>query len=144
MTVKVSSCPACATRNRVPDAAAGTPHCARCKAPLPWIVDARQGELDWLSSSPVPVLVDFWAPWCGPCRMVGPAVQAAAAALAGHLKVVKVNVDDLPDVAARYGVQGIPTLLVLRDGAVLGRQVGASTEPALRAWLRSQLAVPAA
>lgn len=142
MTAAVA-CPACATRNRVPDAASGTPRCARCKTALPWIVDAHPGEFDRVVSSPVPVLVDLWAPWCGPCRMVSPAVEAAAAALAGHLKVVKVNVDELPDVANRYGVQGIPTLLVLRDGAVLGRQVGASTGPALQAWLQTQLAIAA-
>ncbi len=143
MSVTVA-CPSCAVRNRVPDAASGTPRCARCKTPLPWVVDARPGELDRFTNSPVPVLVDFWAPWCGPCRMVGPAVEAAATALAGQLQVVKVNVDEMPDVAAAYGVQGIPTLLLLRAGAVLGRQVGATTTPALQSWLRSRLAVPAA
>lgn len=138
----VVTCPACGARNRVPDAASGTPRCAPCKVPLPWIVDSRPGEFDRFVSSPVPVLVDFWAPWCGPCRTVAPAVEAAAAALAGQLKVVKVNVDELPDVAARYGVQGIPTLMVLRGDAVLDRQVGASTGPALQAWLRTRLAAP--
>ncbi len=138
------ACPACAVRNRVPDVAAGTPRCARCKAPLPWVVDARPGDFDRFTNSPVPVLVDFWAPWCGPCRMVGPAVEAAATALAGQLEVVKVNVDEMPDVAAAYGVQGIPTLLLLRAGAVLGRQVGATTGLALQSWLSTRLAVTAA
>ncbi len=140
----IVTCSACATRNRVPDAASGTPRCARCKTSLPWVVDARPGEFDQLIGSPVPVLVDLWAPWCGPCRMVGPAVEAAAAAFAGQLKVVKVNVDELPDVAARYEVQGIPTLLILRDGALLGRHVGATTVPVLHAWLQTQMAVPTA
>jgi thioredoxin 2 len=111
---------------------------------LPWVVDARPGDFDRFTNSPVPVLVDFWAPWCGPCRMVGPAVEAAATALAGQLEVVKVNVDEMPDVAAAYGVQGIPTLLLLRAGAVLGRQVGATTGLALQSWLSTRLAVTAA
>jgi thioredoxin 2 len=135
----IVTCPGCGARNRVPDAAAGAPRCPRCKTPLPWVVDATPGQFDRLVEGPLPVLVDFWAPWCGPCRMVGPAVEAAAAELAGTLKVVRVNVDDLPDVAARNGVQGIPTLILLRSGAVADRQVGAVPKPALMQWLRSQL-----
>ena len=135
----IVTCPGCGARNRVPDAAAGAPRCPRCKTPLPWVVDATPGQFDRLVEGPLPVLVDFWAPWCGPCRMVGPAVEAAAAELAGTLKVVRVNVDDLPDVAARKGVQGIPTLILLRSGAVADRQVGAVPKPALMQWLRSQL-----
>ncbi len=81
------------------------------------------------------MLVDLWAPWCGPCRQVAPLLERAAADRAGSLKVVKVNVDVAPDISRRFGVQGIPTMLVLRDGNEVGRQVGALGEAALQRWL---------
>ena len=86
------------------------------------------------------VVVDFWATWCGPCRMVAPGVERAATELAGQLKVVKVNVDEAPGVSARFGVQGIPTLLVLRDGEPVARQVGALPPDQLLAWARAAAA----
>jgi thioredoxin 2 len=88
----------------------------------------------------VPVLVDFWAPWCGPCRMVSPAVEAAARELAGRLKVVKLNVDEAPGIAGRYGVQGIPLLVLHRDGREVDRLTGAVPPPQLRGWLDRHLA----
>ncbi|SRR5579875_1008438 len=142
--VETVACPACGTVNRLPAAARGKPRCGRCKAPLPWIVDATDADFDVLAEAPVPVLVDLWAPWCGPCRLVGPAVGALATDLAGRLKVLKVNVDEAPAVAARYQVQGIPTLLLLRDGHVASRQVGALPPAALSDWVRSQLGGDAA
>lgn len=74
--------------------------------------------------SPVPTLVDFWAPWCMPCRMIGPVVEELAAENGGEIRVAKVNVDDNPDVAATYGVHSIPTLLIFRNGEVVNRFVG--------------------
>ena len=73
----------------------------------------------------VPVLVDFWAVWCGPCRRVGPEVDAVAEQLSGKAKVMKVNVDEDPDIAARYGVQSIPTLIIFKDGKAVDQMVGA-------------------
>jgi len=97
-------------------------------------------EADVLERShDVPVVVDLWAPWCGPCRMVAPGVERAASEFAGRLKVVKVNVDHAPGVSARFGVQGIPTLLVLRDGEPVARQVGALPPDQLPTWVRTAL-----
>ena len=137
----LSPCPACGRKNRVPGAAAGVPRCAVCRAALPWMADA--GDTDFgevAESAAIPVLVDLWAPWCGPCRMVSPALEQLARALAGRIKLVKVNVDEAPTIAQRFAVQGIPTLLVLDQGRVLARQTGAAPEPALRAWVEQALA----
>jgi thioredoxin 2 len=131
----VISCPACGKRNRVPDAASGTPVCATCRSPLPWIVDADATSYDGAVDARVPVLVDLWAPWCGPCRMVSPVVEEVARERAGRLKVVKVDVDRAPDISARYRVQGIPTLLLLEHGREVGRQVGAVSRAGLERWI---------
>lgn len=92
-------------------------------------VDATDASFDGTVATTVPVLVDLWAPWCGPCRMVTPMLQDLARQRAGQLKVVKVNVDDSPGIAARYQVQGIPTLLLFKDGKLTARQTGALPRP---------------
>jgi thioredoxin 2 len=120
----------------VPDAASGTPRCGNCHQPLPWIVDADDATFAELAErAPVPAVVDLWAPWCGPCRMVSPALAQLAAELAGRIKLVKVNVDTSPGLQQRFGVQSIPTLLVLRGGQVTARQTGAAPAAALRTWV---------
>ena len=96
----------------------------------------EEDDFDTAVRAPIPVLVDLWAPWCAPCRTVAPGVERAATELAGRLKVVKVNVDDAPGISARFGVQGIPTLLLLRDGELVARQVGALPTDRLVAWVR--------
>lgn len=126
-------CPTCGTRNRVPTAATGSPRCGSCHSALPWLVDAGDATFDEVAArARLPVLVDLWAPWCGPCRLVAPAVEQLASELAGSLKVVKVNVDEAPAVAARFGVRSIPTLLVLSGGTTIDRIVGALPADALR------------
>ena len=90
------------------------------------------------------MLVDLWAPWCGPCRVIEPGVEQAARTLAGRLKAVKVNVDQAPRVAERLGVQGIPTLLLLRDGREVARQVGAVPPAPLLRWAEEVITKPAA
>jgi thioredoxin 2 len=137
---EITECPSCRTKNRVPVAASGTPRCGSCHRDLPWLVAAGEGDFDAAVTTKLPVLVDLWAPWCGPCRMVAPGVEKAASELAGSLKVVKVNVDDAPGVSARFAVQGIPTLLVLRDGRAVARQVGALPADRLVQWVRGVVA----
>lgn len=133
---RVTACPHCQTRNRLPDSVSGRPRCAKCKADLPWIVDATSSDFDEAIGGHRPVLVDLWAPWCGPCRTIAPGIERAAAEMAGSLKVVKVNVDEAPDVSARFEVQGIPTLLILRDGRLVESQVGALPPDQLISWVR--------
>ena len=141
MTSTVLTCPACNAKNRVPDAAAGTPQCAKCHAKLPWLIEVdAPGFSEVVATSALPIVVDLWAPWCGPCRMVAPELEKLAAERAGVLRVVKVNVDESPSVSAQVGVQGIPTLLLFSGGKEVGRQVGALPGPALRSWVDSTLA----
>ncbi len=136
----VVACPNCGRKNRVPAAASGTPRCAQCKQPLPWVADASDDTFaEVADAAPVPVLVDLWAPWCGPCRMVSPVLERLAEQFAGKLKLVKVNVDDSPALSRRFSAQSIPTLVVLRRGQPVARQIGAAPEPRLRAWLQGAL-----
>ncbi len=136
----IVACAGCGRRNRVPVAAgAGVPRCAECHEPLPWLVEADDAGFAAASASTVPVLVDLWAPWCGPCRMVGPAVEDLARRFAGRVKVLKVNVDEAPSVAQRFGARSVPTLLVLQGGREVARQVGALPAAALGRWVEAQL-----
>ncbi len=130
------TCPSCGKKNRVPAAAHGVPRCANCHSPLPWVTSAVDADFDKVAGeSPVPVLVDLWAPWCGPCHAVAPGVERAAKELAGRLKVVKVNVDEANGVAARFDARSIPTLVVLDGGSVVDRRVGALPPDALVDWV---------
>jgi thioredoxin 2 len=133
-------CPSCGKRNRVPAAATGKPRCGSCHEAVPWVADADDASFAAVAEqSPLPVLVDLWAPWCGPCRMVSPVLASLAAEMAGQVKLVKVNVDESPRLAQRYGVQSIPTLLLLNKGTEAARQVGAPPAPQLKAWLEQAL-----
>ncbi len=132
----VVACPSCAKKNRVPATATGVPRCAACRAPLPWLVAAADADFEEVAvRSPLPVLVDLWAPWCGPCHAVAPGVERAARELAGRLKVVKVNVDEANGVAVRFDARSIPTLVVLDGGSVVDRRVGALRPDALLEWV---------
>ena len=133
-------CPSCSARNRVGAIARGVPRCARCKTLLPWVVAADAASFDAEATSSVPVIVDLWAPWCGPCRMIAPVLEDLAAEHAGALKVVKVNVDEEPALGARFHARSIPLLVVLRDGHEVDRIVGALPRAALRARLAPVLA----
>lgn len=125
-------CPQCGTTNRVSDeklAQGLRPVCGHCKAPLP--VDGRPITVTdatfaaQVEQSPLPVLLDLWAPWCGPCKMVAPVVEQLAAEMAGRLRVAKLNIDENPSIAVRFNASSIPTLLVLDHGREVDRIIGA-------------------
>ena len=129
---KVITCPSCGAKNRVPAEKLSQglePVCGRCKSPLAGIAhpitvtDANFATE--VERSPIPVLLDMWAPWCGPCRMIAPTIEQLAGELAGRIKVGKLNTDENPATASRFNVRSIPTLLVLKDGKEIDRLVGA-------------------
>jgi thioredoxin 2 len=127
----ILTCPSCGTGNRL-DISKGpglTPSCGRCGAPLagldghPVAVGEAEFERQVLQS-PVPVLLDLWAPWCAPCRMIAPILDQIASEMSGRVRVAKVNVDENPGLADRLDVSGIPTLLLFRNGQEVDRMVG--------------------
>ena len=132
-------CADCGKRNRIRPSARGAPHCGSCGKPLPWLVNATDDTFDVEARSSVAVLVDLWAPWCGPCRIVGPIVEELSREFAGRLKVLKVNVDDNQRTAMRFDARSIPTLVVLRDGRPVDRFVGALPKSDLRVRLTPHL-----
>ncbi len=139
-SAEIVVCPNCGRKNRVPAAASGVPRCGQCHSPLPWIAVADDGTYRAVvDEAALPVLVDLWAPWCGPCRMISPALEQLARSRAGKVKLVKVNVDESPQTAGRHGAQSIPTLLVVHHGDVVARQTGAAPEHVLRSWLDEAL-----
>jgi thioredoxin 2 len=129
MTERLVTCPSCGTRNRLPPPQPGRkPVCGKCKAPLP----ASGGPAEVtdttfaseVEKSTTPVLLDLWADWCGPCHMLAPTIDQIASELAGRVKVAKLNIDENPGTANRFGVRSIPTLLVLKGGKEVDRLVG--------------------
>ncbi len=144
----IISCRNCGAKNRVDEGAAAEmqPVCGRCGTPLdagtteaaarPITVTDETFAREVLEARGVPVLVDYWAEWCGPCRMVAPVLDELAAESNGRYRIAKLNIDENPRTAAQYNIRSIPTMLVFKDGAVIDRIVGAQPKQAIAARLR--------
>jgi thioredoxin len=134
----IVACTNCGRKNRVAVVASGVPRCAVCHTALPWIVDADARDFDGAVDADVPVLVDFWAPWCGPCRVVAPVLEDIASER-DDLRIVKLNVDDNQQTAAAFDVLSIPTLILFKNGQVAKKVIGAYPKKRLEAELEPAL-----
>ncbi len=146
MAERLIKCPSCGTTNRLPPHTPGakTIVCGKCKTPLPEpggpveVTDSTFGsEVD---QSATPVLLDLWADWCGPCHMLAPTIDQLSSEMAGRVKVAKLNIDENPGTANRFGVRSIPTLLVLKGGQVVDRLVGVQPKQEIVRRLEKALA----
>jgi len=138
----IQPCPACGTANRIAyTKTASQGRCGTCKADLPLVAaPAEISDIEafaaLLSQSPLPVVIDFWAPWCGPCQMMAPEFAKAAAQAAGEALFVKVNTDEQPQIAGQFRIQGIPAFALIRDGKLTAQTSGFQPAARLLAWMR--------
>ncbi len=138
---QIIRCPKCGAKNRADPAVDGQPVCGLCKTPLTGevLTITDQNFAEEVEQSGPPLLLDMWAPWCGPCRIVGPTVEQLAKEFAGRVRVGKLNVDEDPMTAARFNVQSIPTLLILKNGKEVDRIIGVQPKEAIARHLEKHL-----
>ncbi|GAA0411173.1 thiol reductase thioredoxin [Acrocarpospora corrugata] len=137
----VVQCPGCGRKNRVPAVGDGLPHCGACHCSLPWLAEAGDDTFaEVVEAAKIPAVVDFRAAWCGPCRIISPALEHVAEHRAGLIKLVKVNVDEATRTAERFAIKSIPALMVVRDGRVIAVRCGAVPEYVLEEWIDDVLA----
>lgn len=133
-------CPHCHATNRVPsDRLMASPKCGSCHQALFVAQPVELNERSFnrhISNSSIPLLVDFWAPWCGPCRIMAPALARAAHTLEPTIRLIKVNTEDEPALAAQYNIRNIPTLVLFKDGKEIARQSGVMSEQDLVSWIQ--------
>ncbi len=136
-------CPSCDTTNRVArERRSAGARCGTCKEALfpAKTIALRKANFDrHIASNDLPVVVDFWAPWCGPCRMMAPAYEQAAERLASDVRVAKLNTEDEPDIAGRFRIRGIPTMIAFRGGREVARQSGAMDLPGILGWIKANV-----
>ena len=140
--LSILTCADCGKKNKIRPSERGAPHCGNCGKPLAWLVNATDDTFDIEAKAAPAVVVDLWAPWCGPCRIVGPILEDLSREYAGRLKVVKVNVDENPVTAQRFQAFSIPTMVVIKNGRVVDRIVGAMPKGQLTIRLTPNLLRP--
>ena len=144
-TLETIVCPSCGAINRAPAerlASGARPKCGKCHAPLfagQPVAVAAKADFDRYLRGSLPVLVDFWAEWCGPCKMMAPMFAKAARLLEPDVRLLKVDTEAAPDIAAQYGIRSIPTLILFKGQREAARQAGAMDEQAIARWTRNAL-----